>query len=55
MVLELGGVEMQRTIDNSSHHRIQFMQALKNGVMCGDLSEGKARELRRSYDNHGRE
>ena len=43
---------MQNTIDNSSRHRISYMNALKNGVRNGDLSEGKARELRRSYDTH---
>jgi len=43
---------MQKTIDGSSRHRIMYMQALKNGVANGDLSENKARELRRSYDNY---
>jgi len=43
---------MQNTIDGSNRHRIQYMSALKKGVACGDMSEGKARELRRSYDNH---
>lgn len=41
---------MQRTIDNSNRHRINFMRALDNAVNNGDLTVSKARDLRRSYD-----
>jgi len=41
---------MQKTIDNSNRHRINFMRALKNAVACGDLTKYQANKLRNEYD-----
>ena len=42
---------MQKTIDQSNRHRIQYMKALENASKNGDITQWKAKELRKGYDD----
>ena len=42
----------QVSIDGSSLHRVQYMNALRLAVERKHISRYQADELRRSYDNH---